>query len=72
MVNTSNNHKKNGCGSNGGVLESVDVYGAPIEIRYKGMSKYNTSFGGIMTIFSYVIFAFCLYYKLFQFGMNDK
>ena len=63
MANTSN--KKNGCGSNGGVLESVDVYGAPIEIRYKGMSKYNTSFGGIMTIVSYLIFAFCLYYKLF-------
>lgn len=64
MANTSSNNKKSS------VLESVDVYGAPIEIRYKGMSKFNTSFGGVMTIFSYLIFAFCLYYKLFQYG-ND-
>jgi hypothetical protein len=33
-------------------LKSVDAYGAPIELTYKNKTKFQTSFGGFLTLVS--------------------
>jgi hypothetical protein len=34
------------------LLKKVDAYGAPIELTYKNKTKYQTTFGGSLTLIS--------------------
>lgn len=46
------------------IFESVDAYGEPISLKYKGRSTYNTVCGGISTLITVILLIWLLINKL--------
>jgi hypothetical protein len=40
------------------MLKSLDVFGAPIGVNYKGNSTYQTKLGGIFSILAFILVMF--------------
>lgn len=58
-------------GSKPSILKSIDIYGQPVQLVYKGESKFRTFGGGIMTILTFVLFALAFYVKFSYHYLND-
>ena len=39
----------------GKFLEKFDIYGYPISLQYRGEETYRTAFGGVLTIFTFIL-----------------
>ena len=49
-----------------GCLKNFDQYGEPINLTYKGNSKYNTHFGGIISLFVTVVLLLYSVFNLYR------